>query len=168
MTLLNKVLLGGILLTSTLHVSGHADHISDYVKEIPGIGLISDSIEFDGITISDFAFETGHKYIFVKPGDKFVAQMHYEIDAAALASLHLHHFIIGLHVDGPQDCILHSMGLTDSKGETKVTLKAPKNSGAYQVRFCHAVGLTFEDAKEAWWRGEGASANTIMGIVIVQ
>lgn len=168
MTLLSKILLGATLLASTITMSVHANDIKDYAKHIPGIGLISDSIAFDGIAISNFAFETNHKYIFVKANEEFNAEMDYAIDADAMSSLNLHHFIIGLQGDGPQDCVLHALGVRDSKGHATVTLTAPKNKGVYQVRFCHAVGLTYEQAKEAWWRGEGASADTIVGIVVVQ
>ena len=142
--------------------------IDKYAKDIPGIGLISDSIEFDGITISQFRFNNDKKYIFVEPGQAFTAYMHYAIDASQLETLHRHHLIIGLHEDGPQECILHSYGIMNSEGDVDVNMKAPKKEGTYQVRFCHSVGLSDDDAKTAWWKGEGPSAKTIVGIVVVK
>ena len=144
------------------------DTIDKYAEEVPGIGLISDSIKFDGITISQFQFENDKKFIFVDPGQSFAARMHYEIDASALKTLHRHHLIIGLHDDGPQQCILHSYGIKDSEGDVCVTLEAPEKQGVYQVRFCHSIGLTDEEAQKAWWRGDGPSAKTIVGIVVVK
>jgi len=144
------------------------DCIAMHADKIPGIGLILDSISFDGITIGQFRFDNDKKYITVKPEEEFSAHMVYEIDASMLKTLHLHHLIIGLHDDGPQQCILHSLGVTDAIGDLTVTLKAPKAKGAYQVRFCHTTGLTDHEAQKAWWRGDGASAKTIVGIVIVK
>jgi hypothetical protein len=163
-------ILSGVLstLACTPVTASVNEGIEMYVEKIPGIGLISDSIEFDGITLSHFRFDNDKKYIFVKPEEEFSAHMNYEIDASLLKTLHLHHLVIGLYDDGPQQCILHSLGVLDSHGAITTTLKAPKKKGAYQVRFCHSVGLTDTEAQKAWWRGDGPSAKTIMGIVIVK
>jgi hypothetical protein len=144
------------------------DSIDKYAKDIPGIGLIADSIQFDGITIKDFYFENNKKFIFVNAGEDISARMHYLIDASALATLERHHLIIGLYDDGPQQCILHVYGIKNAEGDVCTTLHAPKKKGVYEVRFCHAVGLTDEQAHKAWWRGEGPSAKTIVGIVVVK
>lgn len=172
--ILSGILLFGILLFTGLSFSGYASEklLASYADKIPGIGLICESVSFDGITISHFRFMNEKnkeaKYIFVKPGQEFNAHMQYYIDADKLKTLHLHHLIIGLHEDGPQKCVLHSLGIKNSAGDASVTLKAPEKEGAYQVRFCHSEGLTDEGAKEAWWKGEGPSAKTIVGIVVVK
>ncbi len=163
------ILAGLTLLASTTLVASTSDErIEIYATKIPGIGLVSDSINFDGITLSHFRFDNDKKYIFVKPGAEISAHLHYDIDADMLKTLHLHHLIVGLHDDGPQDCILHTLGIKDSSGAASVTMKAPKKKGAYQVRFCHSTGLTDAEAQKAWWRGDGPSATTIMGIVVVK
>lgn len=144
------------------------DCIGDYAKDVPGIGLVSDSIKFDGITLSEFYFENDKKYVFVEPEEEFSIRMHYKIDADKLETLDRHHLIIGLHNDGPQKCILHAYGIKDSEGDACVTLKAPKSQGVYEVRFCHGQGWTEKEAKKAWWQGKGPSASTIMGIVVVK
>ena len=169
MKTLIKILASGMLCGACFSTQLLAtDNIGKYAAEIPGIGLISDSIEFEGITISQFSFENDKKYIFVKPGEAFSARMHYSIDADALKALHRHHLIIGLHNDGPQECILHCYGILDAEGDACVTMKAPAKPGAYQVRFCHSIGLTDEEAQKAWWKGDGPSAKTIVGIVVVE
>lgn len=162
------ILSASILACSALTASVNGERIEMYVEKIPGIGLIADSIQFDGITLSHFHFDNDKKFIFVQPEHEFSVQMNYDIDASVLKTLHLHHLIIGLHDDGPQHCILHTLGVKDSHGMITTTLKAPKKQGAYQVRFCHSTGLTDAEAQKAWWRGDGASAKTIMGIVIVK
>lgn len=166
---ITTLFLSAVLGFACIHAQLQAfDTINKYAEEVPGIGLISDSIEFDGITISQFQFENDKKFIFVDPEQSFSARMHYQIDASALKTLHRHHLIIGLYDDGPQHCILHCYGIKDSEGDVCVTLQAPKKKGVYQVRFCHAIGLTDEQAQKAWWRGEGPSAKTIVGIVVVK
>jgi hypothetical protein len=144
------------------------ENIDKYAEDIPGIGLILNTIKFDGITISNFYFENNKKFIFVEPNQDFSACMHYSIDASALKTLKRHHLIIGLYDAGPQQCILHAYGIKDSEGEVCATLKAPEKKGVYQVRFCHSIGLTDDEAQKAWWRGEGPSAKTIVGIVVVK
>lgn len=144
------------------------ESIDKYAKEIPGIGLISDCIEFDGIKISNFYFENDKKFIFTTPGKKIMARLHCDIDADALKTLQRHHLIIGLYDDGPQDCILHVYGVKNKHEDLCVTIKAPDKPGVYQIRFCHAIGLTDEQAHKAWWRGDGPSAKTIAGIVVVK
>lgn len=164
-----KLLVGVALCSSAVATdSCHAESISDYVESVPGIGLISDTIRFDGIEINNFRFAHDHKYIFVKTGEEFEAEMDYIINSDLLTSLHLHHFIIGLQDDGPQACILHSLGMMDGSGHVSVTLKAPQKAGVYQVRFCHTECLTDQEAFKAWWRGDGPSAKTIVGIVVVK
>lgn len=164
-----------IILSCLLSVAGicgtvlAVENINRYASEdIPGMGLITDTVTFDGITISQFAFENDKKFTFVEPEESFSARMHYQIDASVLKTLHRHHLIIGLYDDGPQQCILHSYGIKDSEGDVCVTLKAPEKKGVYQVRFCHAIGLTDDQAHKAWWEGDGPSAKTIVGIVIVR
>jgi len=139
-----------------------------HMDDIPGIGLITDKITFDGITISNFRFDNTKKYVVVKPGEEFLVHFSYTVDASKLSTLHMHHLVIGLHNDGPQTCVLHSLGIKDSQGDTALTLKAPEKTGAYQVRFCHTEGLTEDKAQHAWWKGDGPSAKTIVGIVIVK
>lgn len=148
--------------------SNAAEEIDKLTNEVPGIGLILDSIHFDGISISDFQFENGRKHITVQPGQSFSAKMNYKIDADQLSALERHNFVIGLYDNGPQECILHHYGLRDCEGDVDVTLTAPLEKGVYQVRFCHSVDLTEAEAHKAWWRGEGPSAKTIVGIVVVK
>lgn len=164
-----QTFLCAVFCVSCLNASECAfDSIDKYADEIPGIGLIADSIKFDGITISHFRFENDKKYVISNPGETIPAYMHYAIDASALKTLHRHHLIIGLYDDGPQECILHSYGIKDSEGDVSVNLIAPEKKGVYQVRFCHSIGLTDEQAQKAWWRGKGPSAKTIVGIVVVK
>lgn len=142
--------------------------IANYTDKIPGIGLILEEIKFDGITIKNFHFENNKKYIFVKCDQKFDVYFDYEVDASKLKTLHLHHLIIGLHKDGPQKCVLDSLGIKNSQGKAKISLVSPEKIGAYQVRFCLSEGLTSEQAMKAWWKEEGPSAKTIVGIVITK
>lgn len=164
-----QIFLTGIFCMGVAGLQAKAfDRIETFADEVPGIGLIADSITFDGITIGNFRFENEKKFVFAEPGDEVPVYMHYEIDASALKTLHLHHLIIGLYDDGPQTCVLHSLGIKDSEGEATVTLKAPEKKGVYQVRFCHSIGLTDHEAQKAWWRGDGPSAKTIVGIMVVK
>ena len=168
-----QILLSGMLCAAAFSFPAFANQnepntLGRYSKEVPGIGLVADSVQFDGITISNFRFDDGKKYVFVKPGEKFRAHMHYVIDASHLKTLDRHHLIIGLHKDGPQTCVLHSLGIKNSEGDASVVLQAPDRRGVYQVRFAHTIGVTDEQAHKQWWRGEGPSAKTIMGIVIVE
>jgi len=170
-----NILLVGILSFMFMGADAHGVSVKEVKKEIesygdkfPGIGLISKRISFDGITISNFTFDNGENAIFVHPGDKVSTHFNYIIDASKLKTLHLHHFIIGLEGSGPQDCVLHTLGIKNSSGEANVILTAPKKAGAYPVRFCHSQGLTDDQARAAWWNGEGPSGRTIVGVMIVE
>lgn len=153
-----------------------ADSIGDYVKDVPGIGLISDEVNFEGITLKNLAFvkedEQGEhtvsdKYVITEPGSLHKVHADYELDSDVLSNLDLHHFIYGLYDDGPQGCLLHSLGVMSGKGFLDFTVKAPEEPGVYQLRFCHAQGYaSYEHVKDKWWRN--ASVNTIMGIVVVK
>lgn len=173
MKTLSKILVLGVLLGSIAPLQAHdsfniEESLESFANDIPGVGLVSNTIKFDGITISNFHFANNNKVIFVHPHEEFPAYFNYKIDASQLATLHLHHFIIGLDKDGPQTCVLHNLGIRNSSGKATLQLKAPEKPGAYQVRFCHSEGLTDDKAKEAWWRGDGPSAKTIVGIVVVK
>lgn len=171
MNKIRTIILSGIvsvMACSALTASGLDQCIGMHAKDIPGIGLISDSIEFDGITLSHFRFDNDKKYTYVEPEQEVAVHMHYDIDASLLKTLHLHHLVIGLYDDGPQQCILHSLGVIDSHGVICTTVKAPKKPGVYQVRFCHASGLSDSEAQTAWWRADGPSAKTIVGIIVVK
>jgi len=155
-----------------------ASSLQDYVSDIPAIGLIADEVNFEGIRLKNLRFsesgkETdeiviGDKYIITTPNQKHEVSVEYAIDADILTLLDLHHFIYGLHNDGPQNCLLHSMGINNSKGIAYFNLETPKKPGIYQLRFCHAEGYGFfDEVKDAWWHDTSATADTIMAIVIV-
>ncbi len=172
-----------LLLTAFVFSFSHADSLSaksigDYIDDIPGIGLIADKVNFDGITLKNLYFVRNvqgdtkdiiaDKYVITKPGNQFLVSVDYELDGKVLDNLELHHFIYGLHPKGPQNCFLHSLGITDSKGTAEFVLEVPEEKGVYQLRFCHATGYAvFETNKEEWWRSNSANAKTIMGIVVV-
>ena len=163
--------------TSLLPAS-NSSILQKYTAEVPGIGLIMDKVEFDGITLKNLKFENndnsneitaGNKFVITKPGYEHTVSVDYELDADVIDTWDFHHFIYGLHRDGPQNCLLHSIGLVNDEGSTSFTLKAPEKTGVYQLRFCHATGYgTFDDVKDQWWDDESSTSETIMGIVIVE
>lgn len=142
--------------------------LKKYMNEIPAIGMIADKVDYEGITLSDFKFLNGKKYVFCSPKEEVTALVNYAIDHDQLESLHLHHFIYGLYPDGPQGCLVRSFGFVDREGSTSFTIKAPCNKGVYEVRFSHGEGLTFETASEEWWKQGNPPSNTIMGVLIVE
>jgi len=142
--------------------------LKKYINEIPAIGMIMDRVDYDGIHLANFTFLNGKKYAVCAPGDHITAVVDYEIDSDKLSSLHLHHFIYGLDPSGPQGCLVKSLGFRDSKGTAELTIQAPQDKGMYQVRFCHGKGITYENAKDIWWKKGNPPEKTIMGIVVVK
>lgn len=142
--------------------------IKKYTNEMPAIGMIMDKVEYDGVTLSNFRFQNGKKYIICSPNDSVTAHVEYEIDSDKLATFHLHHFIYGLDPSGPQGDLFKTLGFRDSTGDAEFTLKAPKEKGLYQVRFCHGEGVTYEKAKDAWLKKGNPPEKTIMGVVLVR
>lgn len=142
--------------------------IKKYTNEMPAIGMIMDTVEYDGITLSNFHFLSNKKYIICSPGDEVVATVDYEIDSDKLHTLHLHHFIYGLDPSGPQGDLVKSLGFRDSSGTAEFTLKAPNEKGYYTVRFCHGEGVTYDKAKDAWCKKGNPPDKTIMGVVFVR
>jgi len=177
--------LTAILLLTTLSIfitplqAGEKVKIEDYINDIPGIGLILDEVDFDGIKLRHLTFlreneeddssVIANKYVITQPGKTHKVAVDYELNKDVLENFQVHHLIFGLYKNGPQGCLLHSLGLLDRKGTAEFEVTAPEKPGVYQLRFCHATGLgTFEDVKEAWWKDQAKTAKTIMGIVVVQ
>lgn len=153
--------------------------IEDYVNDIPGIGLIANEINFEGIKLKNLSFDTNgnsdddvtvsKKYVITYPGKKHTVTVDYKINNKVLETFDLHHFLFGLHKDGPQGCLLHSLGITERKGRVTFTVTAPDKPGVYQLRFCHCEGYgSFEDVKDRWFDPSNATSATIMGIVVVK
>ena len=143
--------------------------LSEYMKECPWIGLVANQIKLGPITISNVSIHDGDKLAFVQPGETLNGMLKYKVDAKHLDSLHLYHLIIGVKNHGAQDCVTHSLGIKNSKGQGRFTLKAPEKPGVYEVRFLLSEGLTCARAREVWNSGEDkpSSAATI-GIIIVE
>lgn len=178
--MINRLKTALLLLTfSTLaSTSLIAKDIGDFVSELPAIGLISDEVSFDGITLSNLRFEDsaeddtdviGKKYVITEPGTVHFVTTDYRLESEVVEDLKLHHFTYGLDKDGPQGCFLHSLGALDRDGTTTFKLVAPKKKGVYSLRFNHASGYELcKKAQAAWRKGDGANANTIMGIMVVK
>ncbi len=151
-----------------------SDKVEEWTEEVPGHGLISKSLRFDNdaIKISKFKFVNGHKYISVVPGQEVEATFNYRINPDHFGIVHS--IIAGFsckHSDdienaGPQVAILRTLEITESKGSSKVTFKAPVKEGVYQIRLVHTKTLTDTQAFEEWKQNE--SSDNIIGIVIVK
>jgi len=135
------------------------------LDKFPYSGLVLDKVELQGIEISDFMFENQKKFISVGPDETFSCTMFYEVDADDLENFHLYHLVIGLHDDGPQDCVVTSFGLRDAEGSKIVQLKAPQKKGVYEVRVAVGKGITCDQANEDWLSNN--STKTVLGIVLV-
>lgn len=143
-------------------------HIDELRADIPAIGLISE-IDYDGLTVRNFRFDTNEKYTIINPGEKVSATLEYEVDADKIKDHHLHHFIYGLYPYGPIGCLVHSVGIKDSKGEMKISFNAPTEPGLYQLRICHSPkGIICSKARQEWDKGDNPPNNTIIGLVYVE
>ncbi|MCB1118589.1 MAG: hypothetical protein KDK65_01375 [Chlamydiia bacterium] len=167
-------------LLSVLFLAAHltGDNIQDYVNEIPGIGLIANEVNFEGINLKNLTFQktkesgvgkVGDKYVITYPGMVHKVSVNYELDPEVLSNFDFHHFMYGLDTTGAQGCLLHSLGLTKRKGQTVFSIQAPEKPGIYQLRFCHTTGYgVFEQVKDDWWKKGSETAKTIMGIIVVK
>lgn len=144
------------------------EHLDEVSQRVPGIRLISDRLEYEGLIIKDFHFDSDRKYTVVKPGETIEASMSYEIDSSQLDALSLQHYLYGLYPDGPIDCLVHSMGTSDDEGQIQLRFKAPKKAGVYEMRICRSnKGWTFGSAKFVWHKKDNPP-NTVIGIVVVE
>jgi hypothetical protein len=144
-------------------------HLKDYFKECPWLGLVSNEITYGPIKIYDVNIHNEDKYAIVAPEEILKGTLKYKLKSKDLDSFHLYHLVVGIKEQGAQDCITHSLGFWDSKGKGSFTLTAPKKPGIYEVRFLLTEGATCDDAREAWNKGseEPSSAATI-GIIVVE
>ncbi|GAB4229262.1 MAG: hypothetical protein Tsb0021_06990 [Chlamydiales bacterium] len=178
---INKSIYFLLLLAAIPILSLKGGDLDEYIQQIPGIGLIADEINFEGICLKNLKFDqdsiesptediqVSDKFAILHANQEVTVLVDYQLDKKILEDFSFHHFIYGLHPEGPQGCILHSLGLADSVGTTFFRLRAPEKKGAYQLRFCHAEGYgTFEHVKNEWWKDNKATSQTIMGIVIVK
>lgn len=142
---------------------------NDYFQEFPWMGLIADKINYGPITISDVNIHDGDKLAVVAPGETLKGTLRYRVNSKDLEALHRYHLVIGIKGQGAQDCVTHNLGMWDSKGRGKFTLKAPQKAGLYEVRFLFTEGLTCEGAREAWNSGQcQPSAAATIGVIIVE
>ena len=141
--------------------------LKKYANELPGKGIVSDSIKIEGIKLSDFKMMGGKKIISCDPSELIDCQVRYEIDKDQLSNTKIHYFLVGFHNEGPQETVKKCLGFMSDSGKAKFTLEAPKEAGIYQIRFTHGTGLIFEQAEDDWWENP-PGANTTMGIVIVK
>lgn len=142
--------------------------ISDYVKDFPWMGLISDEITYGPITVYNVHINQSDKLVFAKPGETLHGNLRYKVNSDK-DRLHLHHLVIGIEGVGAQDCVMHTMGLWDTKGKGKFTLTAPTTPGVYEVRFIYNEGLTCSGAREAWNSGQKEpTASATIGAIIVK
>ncbi|MEZ5315608.1 MAG: hypothetical protein R3E91_05325 [Chlamydiales bacterium] len=142
--------------------------VDGYTKDgqYPYIGLITNKIDLDGIEVSDFKFQENEKKIMhVNPNEEFTCSFHYEIDGQFLDTLHLHHLVIGLYDNGPENCVLHSLGIMNSIGDIELQLKAPNKRGTYEVRLSRSEGISCQEAEKEWWKE--SSRKTVLGVIIV-
>lgn len=149
------------------------ERFEQYMKaaknKTPGIGVLKNEINYKGLTVRNFQFDTNENYTIVSPGQTVDAQFEYEIDSSQIKNLHLHHFIYGLYPDEPIGCLLHSLGFKDSKGKDSIQFQAPKERGIYRFQVYHSDnGLTFKGALNDWKEHQNTSNNTTIGIVIVE
>lgn len=165
-----KSLLASTALAISIFTHGplQASSVTDYLKEFPWIGLISDEITYGPITISNVSLDHSDKLVFANPGETLHGNLRYKLNSEK-DKLNLHHLIVGIEGVGAQDCVMHSFGLWDTKGKGKFTLTAPSESGVYEVRFLYNEGLTCSKAREAWNSGQkDPSAYATIGIIIVK
>lgn len=141
--------------------------LKKYANQLPGKGFISDSVEIEGIKLSNFSFMGGKRIISCSPSDLIDCQIDYEIKDDELSSAKIHYFMVGFHNEGPQTTMKRVLGFMSDSGTAKFSLEAPKEEGVYEIRFAHGTGITLDQASEDWWDNP-PSSNTTMGIVIVK
>lgn len=162
-----------LCLTTPLYALGVSKQtkkeFNEYFKEFPWIGLIANKISYGPITIYDVNIDDADKLAIVAPGETLHGSLRYKVHSKHLDSLHRYHLVIGIKGQGAQDCVTHTLGIWDSKGKGRFTLKAPLQTGVYEVRFLFTEGLTCEGAQDAWNSGVDTptSAATI-GVIIVE
>lgn len=143
--------------------------VSDYFKEFPWIGLITDEITYGPATVSHIHIDKGDKLAVVKPGETLHGTLRYKLDTADQEKFHRCHLVVGIKDVGAQDCIAHTFNLWESKGKGHFELKAPTEPGVYQVRFAFIEGLTCESARDAWNDGQmEPSAAATIGVIVVE
>lgn len=154
------------LAISTLVAS--EEDLEQVIQEIPAAGLILDVVEFQGLQISDFAFDNGKQYVDVEPGDEVTASFRYVLQSRRLKNWESHHFIWALSPEGPSGCFLSSFGLRDREGIALITFTAPEDAGAYFVRVGEQRGVTCRRALRAWDQSGNASSAPMLGILLVK
>jgi hypothetical protein len=166
-----QLFVGTLLVSSALTFNplqaGISDKISDYFKDFPGIGLVSDEITYGPVTVSHIHINHADKLAIASPGEQLHGSLKYKIDSTQ-SNLDLHHLIIGIKGIGPQDCVMHSLDIFNSKGKGTFTLTAPSEPGVYEVRILYNEGLICSDAWKDWNNGsKRPSHNATVGIIVV-
>lgn len=160
-----------LISTQSLSAETHSakKSLNEYFKECPWLGLIANKITVGPVTVSDVSIHDGDKLAYAEPGETLNGMLKYKVKSDDLDSLHLYHVVIGIKGQGAQDCATHNLGIWNSKGHGKFSIKAPVEPGIYEVRFLFVEGVTCEAAQDIWNSGkETPSAATTIGVIIVE
>lgn len=166
------VLLCSIFLTvfssQVLHAAeSPKEKITEWIKSHPWIGLVAREVTYGPITLKDFDLDKSGRLVFAEPGEEIEATVKYKVHADALDSWNLHHIMVGIKGQDNPACITHTLGIWDKKGKTSFIIKAPEETGVYEVRFDYQEALLCSEAAHAWQK-DAPSANATVGIIIVE
>lgn len=144
------------------------EEITEWVKSCPYIGLLTEKITYGPITLKDFNLADVGRVVIVDPDEVIEGTVKYKVDSNKLDTLHLHHIIVGVRgEEGSQSCISHTLGILDTKGTAKFSLKSPSKKGIYEIRFDYQTALTCSNALEQWIENP-PSASAVVGFLIVK
>jgi hypothetical protein len=155
---------------ATASVTSAAKHdLSKYFDNLPWLGLIADEVTYGPITISHIHIHEGDKLVVAAPEEVLKGSLKYKIKTGELDALHRYHLVIGIKGKGAQDCLVHSLGVWDTKGKVNFKLTAPKEPGVYEVRFLFVEDLTCAAAQDEWNSGKNVpGSNATIGAIIIE
>lgn len=157
---------------SPLSAKTATEKMKEKIREIPHkfpkVNLLSNEVNYEGLKIQNFHFDTGKNYTIVKPGEEVTAEFSYYVDKNALDTLKIDHFVYGLYPHKALGCFMHSLGLFNREGTSKLSFKAPEKKGVYEFKISHTGQRSFKDIENEWSSKENNSEDPTIGLLIVE
>jgi hypothetical protein len=154
-------------LKEALQQSGEKiQEIAKSIQDYDWKGTVEDAVYVGPAFVTGATFNGQSRFAVVKPDEAISCEITVDVDENRMKDLKFRGLLFGIKDVGPQALISIEAG----KKTEKFTLKAPSETGVYQVRFRPVVSLNMNNAQNDWVDAEKnqPSLKSTVGIIIVK
>jgi len=157
------------------YMSESADKFKERVQTYNWNGVIHDKVTVGATTIKDITFNGRRPAIVVKPGERVDVGLTCQLDTNKVKDHRYHRVLIGFKgMEQPEKTIGEGFGLIDKDSREEFTLTAPREPGAYEIRFQPVAAGGYipypGEAKRQWLdcNLNDPDSRTTIGVILVK